>query len=101
LAWPRVGVIEGLDGVLIAPDVVPTVIVHAQALLMAAAGSGPLAGPTGGSDREIRAERADDAMVEYEPGSSARRFDQISAMVRHLCTAQLLGGFRQVQAVRG
>jgi hypothetical protein len=102
LAFPRTG-IRDQDGVLIAPDVVPSEIVVAQSLLMVAAGAGPLDGGTGGNspDREIRREAADDAVIEYEPGSAARRYPQVSALVAHLCTSHLMGGFRQVAGARG
>jgi hypothetical protein len=103
LAWPRTGIISDLDGVPIPPDAIPAEIVTAQALLMVAAGAGDLAGGTGGpgADREIIRETADDASVEYERGSSARRFPMISGLVAHLCTAHQIGPFRQIQAARG
>jgi hypothetical protein len=104
LAWPRAGVIEGRDGVLIAPDVVPHEIIDAQALLMVACASGPLDGGTGGHgnpDRAILAESADDASVQYERGSAARHYSPITGLIRHLCTRQLLGGARQILGTRG
>ena len=100
LQWPRVRAVDQ-DGVLIPADVVPSEIIVAQSLLMVSCAHGPLAGNSGGSDREILSERADDAAVQYLPGSAARRFDQISALIRHLTITHLMGGFRQIMAVRG
>jgi Putative DnaT-like ssDNA binding protein len=66
LAWPRRGVVD-LDGLPIPDDHVPDAIIVAEALLMVAAGAGPLAGSSGGSgnpDREIRRESSDDANLD-------------------------------------
>jgi hypothetical protein len=100
LAWPRSGAIDQ-GGLPIPSDLVPEAIVTAQALLMVAAGSGDLAGSTGGTDRAVIRESADDASIEYAPGSAARRYPQVSAMIRHLTTAHRLGPFRQITAARG
>jgi hypothetical protein len=102
LAWPRVGCLD-IDGNPIPADVVPQEIIVSQSLLMAACANGPLTGSSGGNDpdREIISEAADDAHVRYQPGSGARRYPMVGALVRHLILTNALGPFRQMTCARG
>jgi hypothetical protein len=100
LAWPRSGAVDQ-DGLVIPPDLVPSEIIVAQSLLMVAAGAGELAGSTGGSDRAVIRESADDASIEYAAGSADRKFPMVSGLIRHLTTSHLMGSFRQLMAARG
>ena len=85
-------------------DGTPGPVVDAQVMLTAEAGHGPLLGSTGGNDpnRQVIAERADDAAVEFEraPGRG-RRYPLVIALISPWCFGASFSGFAQIQAVRG
>jgi hypothetical protein len=95
LQWPRV--LADAAGVAFAGT--PGQVVDGQVLLTAAHEAGPLFS-TGGSDRQIIREAADDASIEYQT-SASRSFTLATALILPFAWSVSFSGYRQVQAARG
>jgi hypothetical protein len=96
LQWPRTG--TGAAGDTFSGT--PGQVVDCQVLLTAAQESGPLFSTGGHSDRQIRRESSDDAMVEHLT-SASRTFTMATALITPFAWRISFSGYRQVMAARG